>query len=286
MSTLDLGTVTANWPLSSVSVGEAFSTYPTRKSFTVHAREGSFVAKVDLSPRRAPETLQVFEYLADRGFEHVPALLRTRDGALSVDLDGRRICMMEFVPEPIAVDDPERTWGDLGLVAARLNGHTDYPLPHAIPVGAAIQEMDRWVDGRPYEREYRELLDRVADVDDAEATGLVHGEIHTANARRRDDGTVVLLDWDEAGSGPTVIEYGYPLIGVFVDEQTLTFDEAGATAFYRGYREGGGEMDRSRLFAAALFHALRYTRFGDSDRRWRRIRYAVEQEGALTAVVG
>ena len=113
--------------------------------------------------------------------------------------------------------------------------------------------------------------------------GLIHGEINVANAGRRANGEVALLDWDQAGVGPLALEYGYPLIAAFVSED-LVVDHGSAGSFYAGYTDAGGQIDHDRLFDAALFHALRYMWFGDVDRRWERILHAVEHEDLLTSL--
>lgn len=118
---------------------------------------------------------------------------------------------------------------------------------------------------------------------DLDEEGLIHGEINGANAGRRANGEVALLDWDEAGVGPLALEYGYPLIAAFISEE-LVIDHDSARSFYRGYTDAGGYIDHDRLFDAALFHALRYMWFGDVDRRWARIMHALEHENCLISL--
>jgi hypothetical protein len=85
---------------------------------------------------------------------------------------------------------------------------------------------------------------------DVAEMGLIHGEINGANAGRRSNGEVALLDF--------VVDHG------------------GARAFYAGYTDAGGQIDHDRLFDAALLHALRYMWFGDVHRRWEQILHAVK----------
>ena len=111
---------------------------------------------------------------------------------------------------------------------------------------------------------------------------LIHGEINTFNSLQTPDGGIYLLDWDAVGTGPTVLGAGYPLITCFLDEN-LTFHRDRAAAFYDGYTAGQGMTGKEKetLFTAALLHALRYLRFGDTARRWTRVCYAVEQRERL-----
>lgn len=147
-------------------------------------------------------------------------------------------------------------------------------MPYSVPIAPALRKLPRRVGGLSFERRFNDLLGQVAFLADLASTALVHGEINLSNAGRRSNGTTVLLDWDQAGSAPPCIEYGYPLVSVFLSESTHVLDVDSATAFYRSYQEAGGRVDASEGFAAAVFHALRYMWWGDVGSRWERILYA------------
>lgn len=188
---------------------------------------------------------------------------------------------MEWLPQPAG----PRAWQALGQVAAELNAITQYPEPFAVPVDAAVAALAERCSGETFEAEVRRLLPRLAELGRPRRRGLIHGEVNLANARLRGDGTVALVDWDQAGAGPLALEYGYPLIAQFISASTLDFDGAASTDFYRGYAAGGGTVDADLIFTAALFHALRYMWFADTDARWRRIVWALEREGELVDAV-
>ena len=102
----------------------------------------------------------------------------------------------------------------------------------------------------------------------------------------RQNGELVLIDWDEAGTGATVLEAGYPLLTVFLTEE-LYFHQELAAAFYRGYydQKQPGEPEKELLFRSALLHALRYMQFANQQKRWERICYAVRNKGSLLASI-
>ena len=52
-----------------------------------------------------------------------------------------------------------------------------------------------------------------------------------------------------------------------------------------GYARSGGVLESRALFDAALFHALRYMWWGDTERRWQRIMDAVSREVELCDVL-
>jgi len=277
------------WPLTGVSVGEALPSFPTRGVFRVHADQGEFVAKVNRVPRpdlADADQMYVLEYLAERGFAHAPVLLRTRRGQRIARIHGNVVSVIEFLPKAVHEDVPTSdTWSRLGAAAARLNAFVDYPLPFAVALSATLAQLASRVKGLPFEARFLELLARAAELERLPPDALVHGEINEANARRKTDGTVVLIDWDQAGRAPAAMEYGYPLITVFVSEDEHTFDDRSAGAFLGGYVEAGGVLDPRQMFNAALFHALRYMWWGSTARRWARIVNAAGREAELCAVL-
>lgn len=267
------------WPLTGVVVAGAVSSYPTRQVLRIRADQGDFVVKIDNAPRPAPaleERLSVLDHLAGRRFRHAPGLLRTAAGEAAHWSSARSITVLELVPHPVETTG----WRHLGAAAARLNRIPGWPVPFAVPVDRALGEIAGRAAGTAFERGVRSLLGRVERLVDGGRSGLIHGEINLANAGRRSNGEIVLLDWDEAGTGSLALEYGYPLITSFVTE-SLVVDEEGARNFYGGYRGEGGHVDGHLVFTAALFHALRSVWFGDLERRWARIQYALEHEDRL-----
>jgi hypothetical protein len=151
-------------------------------------------------------------------------------------------------PQPIVVDEllatawiylpqhpPQPTAGDLGAVLRRFHhlGEPPLPLPAWDPVGdararlgdaEALPEMDReflvdWCD---------RLQPRITALNVRAGAGLVHGDAHAGNLLRRDDGQVVLCDFDATCLGPWQVD----LVAVAVGE--VRFGRAGAHATLAG----------------------------------------------------
>jgi Ser/Thr protein kinase RdoA (MazF antagonist) len=287
---IDLDALAARWSLRDVAIADTRSSYPTRHVFVVDSHRGRFVAKLVTSARdrdRLSLAVQVLDLLADRGFRHAPTVLRTEEGDAVVSTASGSMCLLEFVPGQLTSSGPPsvQTWRALGSVAALLNGNVGITVEYGIPTRSALKELAEWARGRPIESGVLAILERLKGLEDPHPSGLIHGEINEANAATRDDGTVVLLDWDAAGRGETFLEYGYPLITAFVSARDLTFHVTAASAFYRAYVEAGGVIEPSKVFPAALLHALRYMRFADSELRWRRICHALDREEELCSVV-
>lgn len=291
--------VSDNWPLSGVHVEGAVNKRgtETRRVFILASDQGKFAAKAFRSSPRIPRDdgpdhphvppFGQLPYLADRGYPNAPRVVPTKTGAATATIGDLIVGVFEYLPERLQPHRRSRaeTWRELGDAAARLNAHTDYPLPWGISIPRAIEEVSELAAKEEYRDALRGLLARLAVLDGAHPGGLVHGEINEGNAGRRADGSVVILDWDGGGNAATALDYGYPLITQFLAETTGEPDTATARAFFAAYRDAGGSIDRELLFPAALFHALRYMWFHNTLGRWRRIAAAVETERQLIKAV-
>lgn len=285
----------AYWPLEDVRLGPILQQYPTRTTRALQARQGRFVVKVYqdefalglVSPSldQIAGCLSVLDYLAEQGFRHAPALVRTRSGNSFVQRDGWTAYLMTYVEgrtPPRSVD----TFHDLGRVAARLSTCWDYPHPYPISVPGTIQELAAQAEDYPFREEFLRVVEWLAPLEGQPAS-LIHAEINPPNAIRARDGTMVLLDWDTAGRGPTVLMSGYPLIVTLVGESDCRFHRDWAVAFYTGFTVGRGMTveEKEMVFRAALLHALRYLRVHNTAARWARVQYALAHRDELLSVI-
>lgn len=243
---------------------------------------GPVAAKVftDVDPEIVEEGLRTLAEVGDQGFDHAPRLLRSMSGAYAAATSAGAVALMEYVP--ISATSSEQFWEDLGGVLACLN-RISAPRPFAIPIGVALSHQIERATGTPYATGVRELVHRLEPLGRLPRDGVVHGEGNPSNAGRRLNGQLVLLDWDQAGVGPAALDYSYPLITQQISE-ALDVDTAAIRGFYGSYKAAGGGVDPSALMNAALFHALRYMWFANTDVRWARIRYALEVEHDLVAL--
>lgn len=288
-------TIGQHWPVDNVALGSLLQDSGSRVTRLIHGDQGAFVVKVYEAGSAlglvAPSTavidrqLSVLDHLAGNGFDHAPRLLPTRDGQRFVEANGRIVSVQHQVDGGPPPDSPA-TWVEFGRIAARLNADTSYPHPYAIPIAGTIAELTERAASYPFRERFLELVAGLA-VLEGQPPGLIHTEINCANAIQEPGGRLVVVDWDQAGTGPWVLEAGYPLLTWFVTEDLVVHWDA-ARAFYRGYTNGAGLAGETRemVFTAALLHALRYLDVVNRDRRWKRIAFALAQREALLATMG
>jgi Ser/Thr protein kinase RdoA (MazF antagonist) len=268
--------IAEHWSLTDISFGETVQSYPTRRVVQIQTEQGTFVAKVDDQPLAcdvASQAYGVFDFLASRSFPHIPVLLKTKDGHTLLHTPQQSVALMEYL-DGAKPDASCSTWDELGAIAHTLNAFTDYPRSYAIETEGAIAALLEQANTHPHRAQFQGFVSALTPLVHAPPDGLLHGEINLSNVARRRDGTLVLLDWDDAGTGPTVLDVGYPLIVVFLSEE-LHFHHDLATAFYHRYYAGHAPSDDEKdlLFRAALLHALRYMPFANQQQRWERVCY-------------
>ncbi|HSD12438.1 MAG TPA: phosphotransferase [Patescibacteria group bacterium] len=278
-------TLEHGWNLHGVAVGDALQTFDNRQVRRFDAAEGSFVCKT-IGGAAADDAFArqtaIYGWLEARGFRHAPRLLRTRDGENFLRQGDAAVLVMERVSGAKPEGTPD-CFRRLGMALATLNGFTDYPEPAPITVDAIRPHFAGIAEGLPaaIRKPYLAAAGSLPDID-ALPKSLIHFEASLKNAVRKPDGGLVLVDWDEAGIGATVLDPGFHLISQFVSE-SRAFDAASARAFYGAYLAARPltDAEKGMLFDASLFHALRYVVWGDPERRWARIRWAMEHRAFL-----
>lgn len=271
------------WGLSGVWWVARHQSYPTRTVYRIGSHQGEFAVKVDAEPGELVDGSEVVQAAAHRALPaHVPQVRSTVDDELAVVVCGRRVTVGEDIggghPSPTPT-----TWARLGEILARLHNTASATRPYVVPIPGAVAELTRLATRYPFAEEYRKLIPRVSALSTSPAA-TIHGEVNGSNVLCRPSGEIVLIDWDNAGTGPIALDLGYPLICVFLAVD-LAWHDALAAAFYGAYRRHRTTPapPAPQIFNAALMHAMRYLQFADHARRWARIQYALDHERELTA---
>ena len=274
------------WPLTEVSVGGTQQRLGDRLVSIIECQEGQFFLKITdqwRSNNIAARHTFIFDFFRKKNFDHAPEILKTKTGQNFQNINGYYAYILTFLPgrEPAPTADFYRR---IGTIIGRLHMLSDYPYPYLFSVNDVLPEFFELAENLPFGEEYIQLVNMLPNFDHFPKS-LIHGEV-IGNAIQTQDGNLVILDWDEAGLGPRILDLGHPLIQVFVSEN-LDFDQEGAHAFYQGYlaniKLSQEELDF--IFEAGLFYALRYIIYGDTDRRWQRIKFALENRALLTSVI-
>ncbi|MFF4880643.1 phosphotransferase enzyme family protein [Micromonospora sp. NPDC000668] len=235
---------------------------------------------VKLSGGGTPAGLVVTAHLAGQGVPGIPAPLRTRDGRLCGDRDGRRLSVVPWVSDHRALDGPMteahwRTYGEL-LAAVHAVPVTD-ELMRLLPAGGAaypaivagtramaerLRAPDPADPAGPLLAELAGVWSAVADrvsaltreverraADPAGPVVVCHGDPHLGNLLLGPDGQVWLIDWDDAVLAPPECDLMFVIGGVLAFAPITAEQEMAVLAGY-----GRVDVDPARL---AWFLAVR-----------------------------
>jgi spectinomycin phosphotransferase len=250
---------------------------------------------------------QVTRELADRGYEFVLAGLPDRAGVLVPRV--RPDWALRVFPYQPGWSTSDGEWEDPGErvriagVIGRLHAalppdclrRWDFTIPARTGLRSALADLDRPWTGGPYAEPTRSLLretrgsirTRLARYDDLvreiatspEPWVVTHGEPHSANAIRTDDGRLCLIDWDTVALAPR--------------ERDLAGIVDGTGEAVTAYRGGAGPVTPrpAALELFTLWWALAeicgyvllfrdpHTDSADAAESWRNLRHYAEPRG-------
>ncbi len=252
-----------------------------------------FVTVDRLGGRHSPESLEAAyrgaAMLAATGLEFVLAPSPTREGSITVPVGDDRMSVTAWL-DGTSGDGSLRDDAEAQHTAEMLHALHATPPPRGLPRWAPLVDIElparladrvrRPWDSGPYAEQARAALaDRLADVDRWVARYLTlaaradpsqwvptHGEPHTRNQLRTDDGRTVLVDWESLKLGPrerdlrVLVDQGYEalcehdpdLVEMFDLEWRL--DEIAQYADWFEAPHAGTDSDRVAL--GGLLHEL------------------------------
>ncbi len=278
------------WPVTETKIEKPFSGLSShgRVAAKFSGKEGDFIYKIS-SEYKTEDSLKkelcVFDFLNEKGFKHIPQLLKTTEGKSYQNIDGKLLYVLKYVEGENPKSNPE-SWRKLGEITASLQSIEGYPYESDFrPVDIIAKHFAERAETLSFGDEYLKLASTIRDFSSLPKT-IIHTDISCMNSVETADGNIVFVDWDDAGMGPAVLDVGFPLISQFMSEDG-EFQEDNARAFYSSYfsKRTLTEIEKEYIFDAALFIALFYIIYGNTEKRWKRIKWAVENKEKLLSVI-
>lgn len=273
----DVATVLGTfWGMRQTVAASKYQTSRSRTVWRISTGSGDLSIKVDRHPHvSVVGGVSVQEHVATHRPGLAPHPVPTVDGDLAVTVDGCRFTVSEWISgrQPIA---ESTSWAWVGAAAAALHGLPAAIRDFALPldqVGEELRRQPGWPAGLVLE-----TVERARHVG-AAPSAVVHGQLNVANVVELLDGGVAVLDWDEAGTGLSAIDLGYPLICEFLSED-LTWHSDLAESFFRGYQEAATTPlpEADDVIAIGLLLGLRSAMFANQATRLTRVQHAIEHE--------
>ena len=265
--------ISKHWGLHGVRLGRILQRRWQREVVEVDADEGRFVYKIAGSWKgrsAVAKDTAVLEMLAARGYREAPRLIQSGHGARFVQIGERFVYLLERIEGQVPAKSAA-AYRALGRSAARLHLLEGFPYRTDLSPGRALREQRKIARAYPFRKDFIRVFEGLPDFSHLPQR-VLHTDLAPANAIRTTAGRLVLIDWEDAGVGPAVLDLG-GVLNELIDESCRYRGER-VRAFFGAYAalRTISTRERSRIVDAALFYALMYLRFGkDPHLRWRRV---------------
>jgi Ser/Thr protein kinase RdoA (MazF antagonist) len=208
---------------------------------------------------------------------HVIDPMRTVDGSFVAEIDDAEgitwtVVCTRFVPGMSLenVDDPVPDFATIGASAARFHAHARQWRPPSgftrfqWNIADMIGPSPRWGhwedadledhDRRVCNRALSKAMEVMAQVSKTKQSwGLIHADMRLSNAIRQPDGTIAVIDFDDAGYGWYLYDYAASLS--FIEHRPLALRLA--RAWVQGYEHAAGKLNNQQLGIMAALSMIR-----------------------------
>lgn len=285
-STLKLN-LEKHWPLTKISIDKLLQKKDKRVVYKISADEGEFVVKI-ANPYKTKNSIEsdtsILDFLKNEKFSHSPQLLKTSNNRLYHKIEDSFVYIMEYikgVPPKGTVED----WRQLGKITAKLHNTVGYSYQSLFNAHLKIEGLKKSQVNTSFKNEYLKVLNSLPNFNEL-SQSLVHTDIGPHNAIKSLNGSITLIDWDDAGTSTSILDLGFPLICQFISND-LVFARRKAKAFYNAYfsKRGLIEAEKTLIFDAAIFFALMYLPYGKIQKNWEKIKFALVNKKTISSVL-
>lgn len=266
------------WPLTNIEIEAMPSQGMAGQVGIVTANEGKFTFKIAGSWKTSEKLnrdLSAYEFLNRKNFKYISQVLNTRDDKRFIEENGKLMYLLKFIEGEHPAFLPA-TYESIGKITAELHSIENFPFESDYKPTAALPDLIKNAEKYSFKNDYISILEKLPDFTKLSIVPI-HTEITPGNLIQTPNGNMVVIDWDEVGLGPAVLDLGVSLINHFITEDLTILDE-NAQAYYRSYFSTR-KMDNNEkkfIFDAALFWACAWITYGDMNKRWERIKWALK----------
>lgn len=240
----------------------------------------AYVVKIS-SPEKTSAEMEkdtyFFDFSKQSNFNHVQALIKTKDNSNYIKLDNRFLYILEYL-DGTNPSNSKQNWAKIGKITAELHKLKSYMYQSGLdPNNEKRVILDSKLIPNSIKQEYDLLVKNLPDFKNNKKT-IIHTDIGLHNAVDV-GGEIFFIDWDDVGIGYSVLDIGYPLLTQLVSS-TYEFDRESAKSFYEAYFSNIDDQENPTvedIFDASLLFLLMYLPFADNlDTGWLKIKYVLD----------
>src|SRR3989338_2222068 len=225
---------------------------------------------------------KVFEILQNKGFKNISKLLKTKDQKNFKKVGKNFIYLVEYIegknPKPT-----QRAYEKLAVVTAKLHSVKNFPFKTDFDTVKIAKDLRKNSAKFKFGSQYREIVKSLPNFNKFPHT-VIHTDIAPSNSVQKKDGTIVFVDWDDVGLGPTIIDLG-SVLNEIIKEDT-SFSKNNVRTLYQIYFKHRkiSETEKAHIFDGCLFFALMYISHGNLSKRWKRILWLIENRKSIESL--
>lgn len=278
------------WPLTHVRIVKTILGKDERTIVLATSTEGDYVFKIahhDKPEAILKKDVTVLHFLQKKNFTASPTILKTHSGHLYTRVSSCLVYALKYIEGVTPAPSP-RTWQKFGKTLASL--HLIEPsqkFKSNFTVKSQRVKMLKLARSFGTEPRYAEMWKKLPNFRNLPQS-MIHTDAALNNAIERADGSLVLLDWDDAGRGPCVLDIGFVLTSFLTSG--LRFQQTNATAFLKGYSLVRRIRKQEKRYAvdAGLFFGLSYSihkQKGADAGYWRWTQYIADHRNIFENVL-
>lgn len=275
-----------NWHLTNVKLKPITKPGMVGQVGIVIAKEGKYTYKTSgywKTSKNLDRDLKAYEFLNKKSFPYISQILKTRKEKRFTSYNGKLVYLIKHIEGKHPGFTP-KTYSELGKIVAKLHAVKDFPFESDYKPAKVIPQLIENAKKYPFKDEYISILQSIPKFTHLPITAI-HTEITPGNVIQTPEGKIMVIDWDEVGSGPRVLDLGVSLINHFVTED-LKILEKNAKAYYKSYFSIVKMKDSEKryIYDTALFWACCWISYGNLNKRWKRIKWAIENKERLVSL--
>lgn len=277
-----------NWFLDNINL-HLLQNKGGRYVYKIDCNQGDYVLKMSNSAKSYEEMIRdlyIFDGGREQGFTNIPKLLKGKDSSMVISYEDRFGFIMEYI-DGGNPDDTKEDWEKIAQLTAQLHKVKHCKYNTNLTVDAEKKWIQEQSQKLSFGQEYKHLFDDLADFLAFPQT-FIHTDIGLHNCAKNKEGEIFFLDWDGAGMGARILDIGFPLISQFVSSDCAIHEENIKT-FYKTYFEKTNirvsKKEKEAIFDASLFFSLIYIPYGNIQKNWEKVKYAVKNKDYLLSLI-
>jgi len=275
------------WNLKDVSIIKCLQNKGERIVYKILTNKVFFIFKLSNSSKKKENIIKdtyIFDYAKKHKFAKIPEIQKSKSNQNFEPYKDRFAVIMSFIDSGNPKDNP-KNWKKIGKITAELHNLKDYKYKTSFTPESEKEHFLKTASEIPFGKEYMELVEKLPNFKNC-SKSIIHTDIGIHNIVKDKNNNFYFIDWDDVGTGITILDLGFPLLSQFLDHN-LKFHEDNAKAFYNEYFKyrtiSNDEM--RMIFDAGLFFALIYLPYGNISKNWKRINFAIDNKEKISSVL-